>query len=174
MIYTVLEDGQPVGEMEIESVGLYYSICAKVPNRGKIMRVYGFSEDGYFPIGVPDCQGELVRRISKKSFPLPEKVVLSDHMPQEEKPCHIVDESISELPIEETENTDKVDSCQVDVPFTMYSDQLPLIETENGGETNEVHKKNRSDDIDPLLFADLPADYDYGGNEQEETDCNYL
>jgi hypothetical protein len=43
---------------------------------------------------------------------------------------------------------------------------LPRIEKENGGKKNEVLNENAGEPIDPLLLADLPADYDYGEGGQ--------
>jgi hypothetical protein len=48
------------------------------------------------------------------------------------------------------------------------------IKIDNGGDRNETIPQIHSTAIDPLLLADLPADYDYGGGGESEAHSHNL
>ena len=172
MNYTVYEGTHTVGEVELQPKGLYYEIKAMVSCHGTIRRIYGICGSESFYLGIPDRNGELFRRISKMSIPIPDYFVLSELTPQEWRTNFI------------SHDRDIVQSDHVNQEMFIAdigsAEQEPLreieinTETDDGGNENETLKQNHSDDLDPLLLADLPADYDYGGTGAEEVDCNYI
>ena len=173
MNYIVFEEGKPVGEINIEAAGLYYEIRAKVKECGRVQRLYGVRGEQIFCIGVPDSKGELIRRISKRAFVVPDRVILSEVPPQREEPIPEIEELLSVSQDNIIEDRKRIEERSYYEEYHETDDQKPLTETEDGGEKNEIHNQSCSDDIDPLLFADLPADYDYGGAGAEEADSDY-
>ena len=172
MKHTVFEENRPVGEMEIEPDGLYYKITAKVINRGKVLRLYGIIGSRITCIGIPDRGGEMLRRISKKSFSVPEKVILSEFPPQPQTVYHDFDEPLEAL---QTTEERECEDDKTEVLEKQHDDNHdPLTEIDNGGEKYETNSQNFSNDIDPLLLADLPTDYDYGCTGSEEAYSDHL
>ena len=163
MTFTVFDENRAVGDLTIEPRGLYYEITAKVECYAGIRRIYGVREGKAFCLGVPDQNGEFHRRISQKTFVMPERVIVST--------TDLCSPTLQEKDIHNREMVEEYSEIFMD---TEMSEQPSLIERENGGEENEAHLQNNSTDIDPLLFADLPADYDYGGTGTEEADCHYI
>lgn len=163
MTFTVFDDNRAVGELTIEPSGLYYDIRAKVECCDKIRRIYGIRVEDRFCLGIPDQKGEFYRRISQKTLIMPERVIVSS-----------LDPYGSTLQEREIDNRDTAKVCTEILSDREMPEQPPRIEKENGEEENEVHMQNNSTDIDPLLLADLPADYDYGGTGAEEADCHYI
>ena len=197
MIYTVYEGREPVGEIHIEAVGLYYELRGKVTPCGKVMRLYGICGDDSVSMGIPDSHGELRRRISKKGFRMPDRVIRSstsgkwhpwsgdmfgpmiyDALIAKAEKGYILAIPLGEweeIPqwreMGKREMVEGRDMVCIDLGT---EGQPTLKERENGGEENEVQQQNFSSDLDPLLLADLPADYDYGGSDTEEADCDHI
>ena len=197
-VYTVYEGKQPVGELTIEACGLYYEIIGKVQSRTQVHRIYGIREKDSFCIGIPDKNGDLFRRIAQKSFIIPERVILSNLSPESWLPWSgdafgpmIYDGLICtkgtgwDLAIHPDE-WEKIPQWReigkretvLHKPMILIElgmDGQPLLierklEIENGGTEYETYIPSHSMDIDPLLLADLPADYDYGSSDAEEAD----
>ena len=169
----VYEGSHAVGEIVIEPCGLYYEIKANVSNRGIIQRLYGIYDRDFCYIGIPDQRGELFRRVPKRNFRIPQRVILSDLPPDQF--C------LTDTSTESERDCINRESVADDIPDSENQGslwQLSLIEKkierEHGGEENEVHPHKLSSDLDPLLLADLPADYDYGGSGTEEADCDHI
>ncbi len=198
MNFTVYEGKEPVGELSIEPAGLYYEIKCKLKRVDTVRRLYGIRSTDTTCLGIPDRNGELQRWIPRKYVAIPDRVIVSGAEPGKWRPwsgddfgpmlydCFLCPtENGWSLAIEKEEweklpqwkNIGKKETVagrtmiRVDLGAEK---QPPLIEKEIGGEDNEVHTQNIGNDIDPLLLADLPADYDYGGTGTEEADRHHL
>lgn len=170
MIFKVYEGEQPAGDLTLECSGLYYEIHAKIQNRGIVQRIYGICGTESYYIGIPDKNGELNRRVSRKQFPIPEKIILSEQ-PKAQDRSFLISEGLGETTSQkESKKIETVDDGTMDSVEREIVRQTPQIDIESGGEENETHTKNYCNDIDPLLLADLPADYDYGGTEEADRD----
>ncbi len=176
MQYTVYERNRPVGELTMEPCGLYYEIVANIQAPDAVKRLYAMVGENSFYIGIPDRRGELRKKIPQKNIAIPQKIILSQFPPQqwnddgelkEEYPTSTEIEKIQRETADDNMGEDKI--CIPEIAVCP-----PLIETENGGEENEIHTQNDCIGIDPLLLADLPADYDYGGTGAEEADCDHI
>ncbi len=198
MNYTVYEATEPVGELSIEPAGLYYEIKCKLRTGGRVLRLYGTRETDSTYLGIPDGNGELQRWIPRKYLPVPERVIVSDAEPGQWKPwsgayfgpmlydCFLRPTekgwslAIGQEEWEKIPQWADIGKRETVAGRTMIcvdpgsEKQPPRIEREIGGEENEVHMQNIGNDIDPLLLADLPADYDYGGTVTEEADRHHL
>lgn len=175
MEFIVYEGTQPVGDLAMEPHGLYYEITAKIQPSDTVKRLYGITGSDNFYIGIPDRRGELFRRIPRKHVGTPERFVLSDLTPYE---SWYISESEQKSPASIETNTEQRetanDTMEDTIPVPADVVPTPLTEIENGGEENEISTQNDCTDVDPLLFADLPADYDYGGTGTEETDSPHI
>ncbi len=199
MNYTVYKGSQPVGEATIEPAGLYYEIRCMLREIGPVQRLYGIRGIDVCCLGVPDKNGKLQRWIPRKYVPAPERVIVSDVAPGKWKPwsgayfgpmlydCFLcsTDQGWSlAIGQEEWEGLSQWKDMgkketvggRLMICVDLGTDGQPArIDIENGGEENEkIHNPNYGDDIDPLLLAELPADYDYGGTGTEEADRHHL
>lgn len=198
MKYTVYEGKEPVGEISVDSHGLYFGVACKVKPQERIRRIYAIRGTDSICLGIPDRNGVFERRIPVKHLPAPDRIIASSAEPGPWIPWSgdyfgpmvydsflrseeggwslaVAPNELENIPqwkeIGKGETVDSRPMIRVD----MGTDgQLPQIEKENEGEKYEVHIQNRGDNLDPLLLADLPADYDYGGNGIEETHSDYL
>lgn len=213
MDYTVYEGTQAVGQLTIQPDGLYYVIECKLNEGEPLRRLYGIHGLQSIYLGIPNYNGELHCRISKKRLPIPQRVIASVAAPGQWLPwsgdsfgVFLYDAFMKHegdsvyLAVNETESEQLpqwrnlgqretvVGSPMVCIPMDPNG-QPPQIETENGGERNEerevteqtqridhseIHTTKSGIAIDPLLLADLPADYDYGSAESEEADRDHL
>ncbi|MBR6825369.1 MAG: hypothetical protein IKM59_02365 [Oscillospiraceae bacterium] len=198
MTFTVYEGTRAIGELSIEACGLYYEIRCSIEGQGALRRLYGIRERESTYLGIPDGTGKLCRRIPRKNFNLPEWVIASSAEPgpwrpwcgnsfgPELKDCFlrsidngwllaIGQDELENLP--EWKGKGNIETVagrpMICLQFDL-SGQPPQKEIEIGGERNEVHTQIHSNDIDPLLLADLPADYDYGGTGTEEAHSDHL
>ena len=198
MNYTVYETMEPVGELSIEPAGLYYEINCKLHTGDSLRRVYGIRGTDITCLGIPDRNGVLQRWIPRKYLAIPERVIVSDAEPGKWQPwsgeyfgpmlydcflCPMENGWSLAIGQEEWEGLPQwkdIGKRETVAGRTMIrvdlgtEKQPPRIEKEIGGEENEVHTQNIGNDIDPLLLADLPADYDYGGTGTEEADRHHL
>ncbi len=198
MIYTVYAGKEPVGEITIEACGLYFEIHGKITPCGEVRRLYGIRATDSVCLGIPDKNGELHRRVSQRSFTLPERVILSGtnsdrwlpwsgesfgtmvydgFLCREENGWSLAIDPVEWENIPQWRENGKKETVagrpMIRVNLGMDG-QPPLIKKDNGGEDNEIHTQNHSNALDPLLLADLPADYDYGGTGSEEAHSDYL
>lgn len=198
MNYTVYEGRVPVGELSIEPAGLYYEIRCKLNKTDAVRRLYGIRGMDTICLGIPDGNGELQRWVPRKYVAIPDRVIVSATESGKWRPWSGEDfgpmlydcflrptgngwsvamdpAEWEQLPqwkdIGKKENVAGRHMVRVDFDAEK---QPPLIERKNGGEKDEVHTQNIGNDIDPLLLADLPADYDYGGTDTEEADRHHL
>lgn len=198
MNYTVYEGRESVGEIVIESYGLYFEIACRVISRAEIRRIYAICGKDSICLGIPDKDGVFKRRIPVKRLPKPDRIIASSVQSEYWHPWSgdyfgpmVYDAFLKPNPngysiaidpdewenisqwrtIGEREMVGGRSMIRVDIGS---DGQLHLTEKEKGEDKHEIHIKNRSNDIDPLLLADLPADYDYGGPCAEEAHSDYL
>ena len=198
MNYTVYKGRESVGELAIEPFGLYYDVVCRVQSREEIQRIYAICGTDSICLGIPDKDGCFARRIPVKHLPKPDRIIASVGQSDSWRPWSgdyfgpmVYDAYLRmdtngwsiAVALDELENTPQwkaIGQREIVLGRSMIrvdigSDgQLPLTEKEKGEDKHEIHTKNRSNDIDPLLLADLPADYDYGGACAEEAHSDYL
>ena len=156
MEFEILEGKTPVGTVSIQSRGLYLHIQGQFPKGKALQRLYGICGETRSYLGIVDPEGFLEKQLSQASTPMPERCILSPLRPDEwnnepnEEPVPPL------IPSEEEPSSPKTD-----------------LHTENGDRDYESIQEKSGNVVDPLLLADLPADYDYGeggGEEAHRTD----
>ena len=193
----IYEGTKPIGTFELNEEGLYQRILCKMKANG-LRRIYAVHGLHSQYLGIPDASGQLSVRIAKKSFNGMELAIASPQERSEWNPwrgevdgvpvefCYIKhDENGISLALPEDEAVkfpawteqmyrEKINGTDTAIVLLDPNGHLPLIERENGGTEYETNDGNA---LDPLLLADLPADYDYGcggEDEQQEADRNHL
>ncbi len=193
----IYEGATPVGTFSIQEDGLYHRIQCLVSTNG-IRRIYAVCGLRSQYLGIPDAGGHLITRIAKKALPKIDFAIASPHERNEWNPWRgeidgvFVEECFLRedaggllLALAESEavkfpawadqmHRERINGTEKAMILLDPNGHLPLIEKENGGTDYET---NDSSALDPLLLAQLPAGYDYGGrdeDEQQEADRNHL
>ncbi len=193
----IYEGTKPIGTFTLQEEGLYHRIQCRLKTDG-IRRVYAVHGLHSQYLGIPDANGQLSVRIAKKTLPLIEFAIASPHERSIWKPwrgeidgvfvevCLLrEDESGVSLALPETEAVkfpawseqmyrERINGTDSAIVLLDPNGHLPLIEKENGGIDYETNDSNA---LDPLLLANLPADYNYGvgdEGEQQEADRDHL
>jgi hypothetical protein len=190
MEWNVYEGSKAVGSLHVTCEGLYLHLEGSLSTEGRLCRVYGICGRHSVYLGLTDSTGCIHKRLTRKGLPTPEFCILSPYGPGQWMPWQgelqtvnlehclikeeggafalaIPEEQWQRLPnnIGEGQRTEiygqRMLLIDPDAPIV-----LPRIEKENGGKKNEVLNENAGEPIDPLLLADLPADYDYGEGGQ--------
>ncbi len=161
MEYEILEGKSPVGSVEIQKQGLYLHILGNFPREKALQRVYGICGNRGVYLGIIDPLGKLEKRLSAGTTPLPEKCILSPLGPEE---WNLETEKMLPLQQEASVRENR------GVPASQKGEEQPP-NIENGDREYENIKENAGIAVDPLLLADLPADYDYGEGGGAEADC---
>ena len=164
MEYEILEGKSPVGSVEIQKQGLYLHIRGNFPREKALQRVYGLRGNRGVYLGIIDLRGNLEKRLSAGTTPLPEKCILSPLGPEQWK-----FEISQELP----QQGESLVPENREEPASQEGTEEPTYR-ENGDREYESIKEKSGIAVDPLLLADLPADYDYGGTDTEEADRHHL
>ena len=154
MDYEILEGKTPVGTVSIEHRGLYLHIQGQFPKEKALQRLYGICGETRSYLGIVDLNGFLEKQLSLVSTPMPEACILSPLGPEEQK--EEIRRETPVNPIEEEPSSPKTEEQTLD--------------TEIGDRDYESIQEKSGNVIDPLLLADLPADYDYGQGGQSEAD----
>lgn len=193
----IYEGTKIVGTYEVREEGLYRRICCKVETKGirRLYAVYGLHAQY---LGIPDANGQLSARISKRLLPGVEGVLASAYERGEWNPwrgemdgvligfCFLRErEDGIALALSEEEAIkfpawteqlyrERINGMDAAIVLLDPNGHLPLVEKENGGTEYETNDSNA---LDPLLLAELPADYSYGvgdEGEQQEADRDHL
>lgn len=190
MEWNVYEGSKAVGSLHVTCEGLYLHLEGSLSTEGRLCRVYGICGRHSVYLGLTDSTGCIRKRLTRKGLPTPEFCILSPYGPGQWMPWQgelqtvnlehclikeeggafalaIPEEQWQRLPnnIGEGQRTEiyghRMLVIDPDAPIV-----LPRIEKENGGKKNEVLNEIGGELVDPLLLADLPADYDYGEGGQ--------
>ncbi|MBR4308338.1 MAG: hypothetical protein IKT58_01950 [Oscillospiraceae bacterium] len=191
MDYEIYEGSHCLGTLSIQTHGLYLSVQGQLSPAKALSRVYGLCKDTYLYLGIVDPHGRVEKQLSAGTRGLPEVCILAHLGPEPNFPPEgkLVGSPLEDLcrelrpdllhtqnhrdPFLTAEAGDTLpqleeSSCEEEI------EELPLTETENGGKENEQTEENYGTAVDPLLLADLPADYDYGQGGEQEADCHHL
>jgi hypothetical protein len=189
----IYEKGSAAGTLTMASEGLFWNLHCKIKPSKELYRLYAVSGLSSVYLGIPDSRGELRVRIAKKHLPemqaalavttpkgdwLPWRGVV-DGVEVELCYCRQEADGIS-LALPEAElikfpawagkwNRERVYGQDLALLRLDEDGHLPQIEREHGG-TEEYETEHETMDggyVDPLLLADLPADYSYGGTGEE-------
>ena len=185
----IYENGNAAGTMSIQSEGLYWRIRCKMRPMSGLRRVYAIAGLQSVYLGIPDARGELNLRIAKKNLPETQMALAVSTPKGEWLPwrgeidgvevelcyCRRETEGIC-LALPEAElikfpawagewDRERVYDKEMALLHLDENGHLPQIETEHGG--TEENETMDSGYVDPLLLADLPADYSYGGTGEE-------
>lgn len=184
----IYEGAEPVGTFTLREEGLYQKVHCNIKTSGirRIYAVYGLHSQY---LGIPDADGSLTTRITKKALPRIDFAVATEHVRSEWQPwrgeidgvfvehCFLrEDENGISLALPEAEAVkfpawaeqmyrERINGTEAARILLDPNGHLPLIEKENGGTEYETNDSNA---LDPLLLAELPADYDYGGRDEVE------
>lgn len=155
----IYDGTQSVGKLSMQQQGLYLHIQGSLNDAYALYRVYGICGDACEYLGIVDPRGYIRRRVSARSLTPSEYCLLSPLAPQE----------FIFSPKEKTKESEDGQTESPEPDPTDYEPQvIPHREEPQQKEKTERGKKNETDEemlgsfIDPLLLADLPADYDYG------------
>ena len=162
----IYDGTQPAGNLSMTQQGLYLHLQGSLTEAYSLYRVYGICGDGCTYLGIVDPCGKLSRRISASSSIPWEYCLLSPLPPQE-----FIFAPKEETEEPETNNTDS--DIQVN-PEREEPQQTQQREKTERGKKYETDEEMLGSAIDPLLLADLPADYDYGQGGQSEAHCHHL
>ncbi len=185
----IYENGSAAGTLTMASEGLYWQIRCKMKPTKQLLRLYAVSGLSSVYLGIPDGRGELSVRIGKKHLP-DVQAALAVTTPKGEwlpwrgevdgvevELCYCRQEADGIcLALPEAElikfpawagqwNRERVYDQELALLRLDENGHLPQIDRENGG--TEEHETMDSGYIDPLLLAELPADYSYGGTDEE-------
>lgn len=185
----IYENGSAAGTFTVTSEGLYWRIRCKLKPMSRLRRVYAVTGLQSVYLGIPDARGELSVRMAKKHLPDMESALAVTTPKGEWLPwrgevdgvevelCYRKqeDDGIC-LALPETEliqfpawagqwNYEKVYDQKMALLRLDQNGHLPQIDRENGG--TEKDETMDCGYIDPLLLAELPADYSYGGGDEE-------
>ena len=185
----IYENGSAVGTCTMTSEGLYWHIRCKLKPMSGLRRLYAVTGLRSVYLGIPDAHGEMSVRIAKKALP-EVQVALAVTAPRGEwlpwrgevdgvevEMCYCRQESGGIcLALPESElikfpawagkwNRERVYDREMALLHLDADGHLPQIETEHGG--TERNETMDSGYVDPLLLADLPAGYSYGGTDEE-------
>ena len=160
---------QPMGKLSIRQQGLYLYIQGSLDATYALHRIYGIRGEVCEYLGIVDLQGQIRRRVSARSLSSLDYCLLSPLGPQE----------FMLAPKETTPEPEEGDAPEASTTASELH-RIPEREEPQQIEQTERGKKNETDEemlgsvIDPLLLADLPADYDYGQGGEQEAHCNHL
>ena len=185
----IYENGSAAGTLTITSEGLYWLVRCKLKPMSRLRRVYAVTGLQSVYLGIPDARGELSVRMAKKHLPDMESALAVTTPKGEWLPwrgevdgvevefCYCKQEADGIcLALPESEvikfpawagqwNRERVYDSELALLRLDQNGHLLVIDRENGG--NDENETMDSGYIDPLLLADLPADYSYGGTGDE-------
>ncbi len=185
----IYENGSAAGTLYIVSEGLYWHIRCKMKPASQLRRLYAVAGLRSVYLGIPDASGEMRIRIAKKNLPEVQLALAASTPRGEWLPwrgevdgvevelcyCRQEPDGIC-LALPESElikfpawtgkwNCERVYDKEMALLYLDENGHLPQKENEHGGtEENETMDCGY---VDPLLLAELPADYSYGGTGEE-------
>ncbi len=190
MEWNVYEGSKAVGSLHVTCEGLYLDLEGSLSTEGRLCRVYGICGRQSVYLGLTDSAGHIRKRLTRKSLPTPEFCILSPYGPGQWMPwqgelqtvllehCLIKEEGGAfAVAIPEGQWQRLPNNIAEGQRTEIYGERMLVIdpdapvvrprrEIEHGGKRNEVLNENAGELVDPLLLADLPADYDYGEGGQ--------